>query len=60
MIFRVNFFLLRMLLSLAPRVSVEKAITRAEEKARVKNGGFLRPDQKRKIDLLTRWNDERS
>jgi len=59
-IFRVNFFLLRMLLSLAPRVSVEKAIIRAEEKAIARNGGFLRPDQKRKLDLLTRWNDERS
>lgn len=60
MISRIMAVLLKAWLSFMPWASVEKAIIRAEEKAIARNGGFLRPDQKRKIDLLTRWNDERS
>ena len=53
-------WLAKALLSLMPRTVVERAIIRAELIAERKNRGPLRADQKRKLVLLTRWNNDRS
>lgn len=56
---RVYFAALKALLSLRSRQAVDEVIFREELRLIDKNRGALRPDQKRRLDMLKRWNDAR-
>ena len=56
---RVYFAALKALLSLRSQQAVDEVIFREELRLIDKNRGALRPDQKRRLDMLKRWNDAR-
>lgn len=55
----IRFRVLTALLSLRSKEAADEAIYRATARAEIRNRGPLRADQKRRFDMLKRWNDAR-